>query len=130
AEDGIRDFHVTGVQTCALPISTGDVPGPRPPDPGVWVPAPPAARPGPGRGRARGGVVTVRWNPGRPRRCPECNTIVHTAGPVTWRAVTECCRCGTRFARGPRLGWLLPVRRCAAIAHGSGAHYLARLGAR
>src|SRR5690606_40009231 len=27
AEDGIRDFHVTGVQTCALPISfiTGQV---------------------------------------------------------------------------------------------------------
>src|SRR5690606_17756103 len=24
AEDGIRDFHVTGVQTCALPISTDD----------------------------------------------------------------------------------------------------------
>src|SRR5690606_31911650 len=24
AEDGIRDFHVTGVQTCALPISAGD----------------------------------------------------------------------------------------------------------
>src|SRR5436309_438676 len=23
AEDGIRDFHVTGVQTCALPISNG-----------------------------------------------------------------------------------------------------------
>src|SRR5690606_40282503 len=23
AEDGIRDFHVTGVQTCALPISMG-----------------------------------------------------------------------------------------------------------
>src|SRR5690606_41199528 len=23
AEDGIRDFHVTGVQTCALPISFG-----------------------------------------------------------------------------------------------------------
>src|SRR5690606_40276442 len=28
AEDGIRDFHVTGVQTCALPISLGmKVPG-------------------------------------------------------------------------------------------------------
>src|SRR5690606_40313814 len=27
AEDGIRDFHVTGVQTCALPIWS--VPGPR-----------------------------------------------------------------------------------------------------
>src|SRR5690606_40222998 len=27
AEDGIRDFHVTGVQTCALPIFTAtDVP--------------------------------------------------------------------------------------------------------
>src|SRR5690606_39698907 len=26
AEDGIRDFHVTGVQTCALPISTFEVP--------------------------------------------------------------------------------------------------------
>src|SRR5690349_23105758 len=24
AEDGIRDLYVTGVQTCALPISTGD----------------------------------------------------------------------------------------------------------
>src|SRR5207302_4511190 len=26
AEDGIRDFHVTGVQTCALPISKIDLP--------------------------------------------------------------------------------------------------------
>src|SRR5690606_33760088 len=26
AEDGIRDFHVTGVQTCALPIFTGTSP--------------------------------------------------------------------------------------------------------
>src|SRR5690606_40951694 len=25
-EDGIRDFHVTGVQTCALPIWTDDFP--------------------------------------------------------------------------------------------------------
>src|SRR5690606_40085464 len=25
AEDGIRDFHVTGVQTCALPISSSNV---------------------------------------------------------------------------------------------------------
>src|SRR5690606_40323289 len=28
AEDGIRDFHVTGVQTCALPISARDSLGP------------------------------------------------------------------------------------------------------
>src|SRR5690606_40777823 len=26
AEDGIRDFHVTGVQKCALPISTLGIP--------------------------------------------------------------------------------------------------------
>src|SRR5690606_39875462 len=26
AEDGIRDFHVTGVQTCALPILTSGTP--------------------------------------------------------------------------------------------------------
>src|SRR5690606_40847997 len=25
AEDGIRDFHVTGVQTCALPIFRADI---------------------------------------------------------------------------------------------------------
>src|SRR5215475_11599909 len=29
AEDGIRDFHVTGVQTCALPISIGALTGDR-----------------------------------------------------------------------------------------------------
>src|SRR5690606_40733631 len=29
AEDGIRDFHVTGVQTCALPISGDDAGGGR-----------------------------------------------------------------------------------------------------
>src|SRR5690606_41195664 len=29
AEDGIRDFHVTGVQTCALPIWSDRACGPR-----------------------------------------------------------------------------------------------------
>src|SRR5207302_5541763 len=29
AEDGIRDFHVTGVQTCALPIFRSPARGPR-----------------------------------------------------------------------------------------------------
>src|SRR5690606_40077278 len=29
AEDGIRDFHVTGVQTCALPISFRSAPSSR-----------------------------------------------------------------------------------------------------
>src|SRR5256884_1954985 len=36
AEDGIRDVAVTGVQTCALPISTG-ARGTRPPGEGALV---------------------------------------------------------------------------------------------
>src|SRR5690606_39547480 len=39
-EDGIRDFHVTGVQTCALPIFPSSVPERR---------GAPAAPAGPGR---------------------------------------------------------------------------------
>src|SRR5690606_40986747 len=40
AEDGIRDFHVTGVQTCALPIygATGQGDGPA----AASMPTPPA----------------------------------------------------------------------------------------
>src|SRR6266496_5145853 len=41
AEDGIRDLYVTGVQTCALPIS--------PPDRRALGPGAPADRPGRGR---------------------------------------------------------------------------------
>src|SRR5690606_39871941 len=52
AEDGIRDFHVTGVQTCALPICP---PGRRPA--GRGPPARPASRRRSGRPR-RG-----RWQP-------------------------------------------------------------------
>src|SRR5690625_5693867 len=58
AEDGIRDGHVTGVQTCALPIWTS--PAPSPGAPGSVAASPrrqgPAAtagrdrRPPPGRG--------------------------------------------------------------------------------
>src|SRR5690606_40830774 len=43
-EDGIRSFHVTGVQTCALPLYGGE----HPPDPGDG-PAAPAAPLLPGR---------------------------------------------------------------------------------
>src|SRR5262249_57895993 len=42
AEDGIRDWSVTGVQTCALPISGGRLPAER-------APATPAASRGPDR---------------------------------------------------------------------------------
>src|SRR5690606_39516294 len=44
AEDGIRDFHVTGVQTCALPISHTDTQAcsPSPPADTVMVHPSPA----------------------------------------------------------------------------------------
>src|SRR5690606_39592745 len=40
AEDGIRDFHVTGVQTCALPISQLSLSGTHVSHPSIvtWVP--------------------------------------------------------------------------------------------
>src|SRR6266511_3837975 len=46
AEDGIRDFHVTGVQTCALPIS-------------MVPPHPKAADPAPHQAAVE--VLTLRW---------------------------------------------------------------------
>src|SRR5690606_39547136 len=46
AEDGIRDFHVTGVQTCALPISDGILATPVETVPRA-KPNPRAAGPGP-----------------------------------------------------------------------------------
>src|SRR5262249_59936554 len=51
AEDGIRDWSVTGVQTCALPISTGSR----------------IARGGPARAR-RGRGRTTPWRPRRERQ--------------------------------------------------------------
>src|SRR5690606_40015789 len=42
AEDGIRDFHVTGVQTCALPISIRPIRAPAFHANGAW-PSPSAS---------------------------------------------------------------------------------------
>src|SRR5256885_7121320 len=68
AEDGIRDYKVTGVQTCALPIS--------------FVPPKSARRPGPrairGQGRRAdlGGTNGLSRRVGRgPRRAPRGNEI-------------------------------------------------------
>src|SRR5439155_12150356 len=66
AEDGIRDGHVTGVQTCALPISFGPV---------RLQPAVDTAGPGPGRKhlRLRYGFAVARrarFRPAQPRSCP------------------------------------------------------------
>src|SRR5690606_41070654 len=56
AEDGIRDFHVTGVQTCALPISATPS-----------RPSPPARAGTPAPGRASATTCC------RSRRRPDCS---------------------------------------------------------
>ncbi|MFD0902380.1 hypothetical protein [Actinomadura sediminis] len=60
-----------------------------------------------------------RWNSDKPHRCPECHAIVDSDKPPTWRAAYECCACGVRFARWPRLAALLPVRTCKDLAPGT-----------
>src|SRR5690606_15788494 len=103
AEVGIRDFHVTGVQTCALPISTSR-PGsccPRP----VPTPAPPrgVARPAPAA--ARGGCRRTGAVPGQADG-------LETQGRLTWSG---------RYSRKRRLHAMGPSpfvtdrRRCPAL---------------
>src|SRR5690606_40223585 len=79
AEDGIRDFHVTGVQTCALPISSPGGCGPAappvpasgfgpPPPPGGCAPAAPAPAPAwrpPARSRGPSPAPAARRIPRR-----------------------------------------------------------------
>src|SRR5439155_4070138 len=64
AEDGIRDGHVTGVQTCALPISFSTSPPCRPRC--TIRPSPQACRPG---------TACRRWNRSEERRVgKECRS--------------------------------------------------------
>src|SRR5690625_5746257 len=73
AEDGIRDGHVTGVQTCALPISTV-VWNILPPRSAAIVP-PPAAAGNDAPDRDRG---TVRYWPGgvSSAPAPACRSVL------------------------------------------------------
>src|SRR5205085_5344999 len=68
AEDGIRDLTVTGVQTCALPISAGGLPAA--PGAGAVVRrvvggGAGGLRPGVGRGRSEERRVGKEWRAGR-----------------------------------------------------------------
>lgn len=60
------------------------------------------------------------WNDDKPHRCPECHAIVVSGHEPTLLetalALYECCRCGTRYARWPRLARRLRV--CEDIAIG------------
>src|SRR5690606_39315850 len=62
AEDGIRDFHVTGVQTCALPISTPRAARARPRSS--------ASARRPSTSRSARAACPCRPTPRRPRRSP------------------------------------------------------------
>src|SRR5690606_41057552 len=76
AEDGIRDFHVTGVQTCALPIS-----GPPRPSVSVEMAGPgPAGQDGSGRADRRVTLEAI----GPLLRCSsvELSTLRSAAGTI------------------------------------------------
>jgi hypothetical protein len=62
--------------------------------------------------------TAVHWNVDKKHRCPKCHAIIaHVVRyPSSWR-VYRCCRCGTRFARWPRLAPLLPVTDCDSDEH-------------
>src|SRR5690348_4551168 len=66
AEDGIRDGRVTGVQTCALPISDDHVPRPPPGDAGPHARRSAPSRRLPRRSRPGGRCAAL---PRRPARC-------------------------------------------------------------
>src|SRR5207244_9691102 len=82
AEDGIRDDLVTGVQTCALPISATrpSCRAPRPARPAPTRPPPPQTGRGRGRGRPRGARVPPRSRVRSPR--PEREPRRTTRGPT------------------------------------------------
>src|SRR5690606_40347730 len=75
AEDGIRDFHVTGVQTCALPISPRAAPRRAAACRRV------APRPGLPEGGARSACA-------RRRSCTRSTSRATPAGPAHARAET------------------------------------------
>src|SRR5260221_5355987 len=92
AEDGIRDHCVTGVQTCALPISTGADPAARPPR---------SACP-----RCGGGRAAERWR----RR-----TIETQLGGLTFtRTRYRCEVCQQRWSGADRTLGLRPRQRTSA----------------
>src|SRR5437764_7082999 len=79
AEDGIRDTSVTGVQTCALPISPQHLPGP-PGGPDLRRPAASVQPPG----------VVCSW--GNSFLYEAVTTNFNARDPATWIAVVTTIR--------------------------------------
>src|SRR5690606_40219010 len=95
AEDGIRDFHVTGVQTCALPISPSlppwRLPPPSPPARGARasrLPPPRGSRPPPTPSRSK-------WP-----RPPAGPSPPATPAPPPWKIGRASCREGAQSTTG------------------------------
>src|ERR671919_2478193 len=93
AEDGIRDYKVTGVQTCALPISEL----PAPPEPGARV-----------RGAPREARIRERSGHALPLR-PDRRGRLRRPPPPAREAES-------RLAEGPARGG--PVALFGALRHG------------
>src|SRR5690606_41177664 len=103
AEDGIRDFHVTGVETCALPISAASWPR------RCWAGPPPRPDeqqcPGAGDGRCPGRRRTADRGVPAARSAPAAGPAVRerTAGPeyraCWWRAAPPPRRAPRLFCR-------------------------------
>src|SRR5690606_16338800 len=92
AEDGIRDFHVTGVQTCALPIWARG-PASRTQDPG----------PGPAGPNPTGRPATPKET-ATPDRAPDApgGGLARTDQPAAYTAASTRGRARRRGRRGPR----------------------------
>src|SRR2546422_4193973 len=75
AEDGIRDVAVTGVQTCALPISTYGTTGSRPSE---------RAIPGPCSATTRPGAPTRRSTTGITRRDRKSTRLNSSHGYISY----------------------------------------------
>src|SRR5690606_40744498 len=91
AEDGIRDFHVTGVQTCALPISSSPTERlPSSPAPG-WRPwlRPPA---GPARAAGR-------------RSCSAARSLPASSSSPAWSVTTPSRSEERRVGRDNIYSW-------------------------
>lgn len=64
-------------------------------------------------------MKVLQWNTDKKHRCPQCHAIA-VLGPKSWE-VYECCRCGVRFTRWPRLARIFPFRGVVCHVHGSHA---------
>lgn len=47
------------------------------------------------------------WNDDKPHRCPACHAIAIDKERPSPLKIYTCCQCDVRFARWPKLRWVL-----------------------